>query len=222
MTIDRADCGTIAERLMQLGEYLDRYQRFEHADAMQQPERWRDALNRTVPAQGIGIDGVMKEMGETLIPNGSQIPNPGCTSFITTGASNIGVLATLAGTVASPQRLGLTAFNYLEELSLQWLAEMFGLADNMKGVYSSGGSVANLVALGAARQWAFERRSIDPARDGITRACRIYATRACHHTVHRAAAVLGMGRAAVVTVASDADGRMLPDALLEHIRKYLN
>ena len=217
MTIDRADCGTIAERLMQLGEYLDRYQRFEHADAMRQPERWRDALNRTVPAQGIGIDGVMKEMGETLIPNGSQIPNPGCTSFITTGATNIGVLATLAGAVASPQRLGLTAFNYLEELSLQWLAEMFGLADNMKGVYSSGGSVANLVALGAARQWAFERRSIDPARDGITRACRIYATRACHHTVHRAAAVLGMGRAAVVTVASDADGRMLPDALLEQL-----
>ena len=37
----------------------------------------------------------------------------------------------------------------------------------MKGIYSSGGSVANLVALGAARQWAFERLSINVVEDGI-------------------------------------------------------
>jgi hypothetical protein len=66
-------------------------------------------------------------MGQHLIPNGSQVPKPGCTSFITTGATSAGVLATLSGTVAAPQRVGLTAFNYLEELSLEWMAEMFKL-----------------------------------------------------------------------------------------------
>ena len=39
---------------------------------------------------------------------------------------------------------------------MRWLADMFGLT-SMQGVYSSGGSVANLLALGAARQSAFER-----------------------------------------------------------------
>jgi glutamate/tyrosine decarboxylase-like PLP-dependent enzyme len=217
MNYDKADCGTISRLLLQMGEYLDRYQRFEHDDAMRQPARWRDALNQPVPQQGVGIDNLMEEIGMTLIPNGSQIPNPGCSSFITTGATNAGVLATLAGSVAAPQRLGLTAFNYLEELSLQWMAQMFELPVQMKGVYSSGGSVANLVALGAARQWAFERRGIDPAREGIDRPCRIYVSKACHHTVHRAAAVLGMGRDSVVTIASDSKGRMLPNALMKQL-----
>jgi aromatic-L-amino-acid decarboxylase len=93
----------------------------------------------------------------------------------------------------------------------------------MKGVYSSGGSVANLVALGAARQWAFEQEGVDPANDGISRPCRIYASSASHHTIHRAAAVLGMGRSSVVAIESDDTGRMMPEALenqlLEDVEK---
>jgi len=219
MNTDKADCGNITELLERMGQYLDQYQRFEHADAMQNFPNWIEVLNQPVPQQGVGIEKLLEEIGMTLIPNGSQIPKPGCTSFITTGATNAGVLATLAGSVASPQRLGLTAFNYLEELSLQWLADMFELPETMKGVYSSGGSVANLVALGAARQWAFEKIGKDPARDGINMPCRIYTTEACHHTVHRAAAVLGMGRNSVVTVASDEKGRMLPNALMKELAK---
>ena len=219
MSTDKANCGNIASLLETLGKHLDKYQRFEHDDAMQQHKNWLCALGQPVPQEGVGIEKLIEEIGMTLIPNGSQIPKPGCTSFITTGATNAGVLATLAGAVASPQRLGLTAFNYLEELSLQWMADMFELPKNMKGVYSSGGSVANLVALGAARQWAFEKIGKDPARDGINMPCRIYTTEACHHTVHRAAAVLGMGRNSVVTIASDEKGRMLPNALMKELAK---
>lgn len=222
MNTDKADCGNISPLLMQMGEYLDQFQRFEHEDAMHQPERWRDLLDQPVPEEGVGIQKVMEEFGMNIIPNGSLIPNPGCTSFITTGATNVGVLASLAGSVASPQRFGLTAFNYLEELSLQWLADLFELPKEMKGVYSSGGSVANLVALGAARQWAFEQQGIDPASEGVNRPCRIYVTRACHHTIHRAAAVLGMGRDSVVTIAADDKGRMLPNVLMKQLDRDTN
>jgi len=222
MNTDKADCGNITPLLDKMGKYLDQYQRFEHQDAMQNFSAWIETLNQPVPQQGVGIEQLMEEIGMTLIPNGSQIPKPGCTSFITTGATNAGVLATLAGSVAAPQRLGLTAFNYLEELSLQWMADMFELPQQMKGVYSSGGSVANLVALGAARQWAFERIGKDPARDGVRQQCRIYATKACHHTVHRAAAVLGMGRDSVVTIASDEKGRMLPGELMKQLASDQN
>lgn len=217
MSDDKADCGALSGLLQRIGDYLDHYQRFEHPDAMDRPERWRNHLRGPVPEQGIGIDALVKEIGEVLIPNASLIPKPGCTSFITTGATNAAVLASLAGSVASPQRIGLTAFAWLEELSLTWMAEMFGLPSNMKGVYSSGGSVANLVALGAARQWAMEQRGVDPARDGLRFPCRIYTSAAAHHTVHRAAAVLGMGRESVVTIDSDEMGRMLPGSLMRQL-----
>ena len=222
MNDDRAECGPLSQRLRELGVSLDQYLRFEHPDAMSRYADWHGVLAQALPEQGVGIEQVIGELGATVIANGSPIPNPACTSFITTGATSVGVLASLAGSVASPQRIGLTAFNYLEELSLEWMAEMFELPSTMKGLYSSGGSVANLVALGAARQWAFERIGIDPSRDGVQRPCRIYATDASHHTVHRAAAVLGMGRNAVVSIAADQQGRMCTQALRQQLQADLH
>ncbi|MEZ0149055.1 MAG: aspartate aminotransferase family protein [Candidatus Reddybacter sp.] len=218
MNNEQAECGPITLRLHELGKSLDQYLRFDHPDAMSRYTQWHDALQQSLPEKGVGLAQVIAELGSQIIPNGSQIPKPGCTAFITTGATSAGVLASLAGSVAAPQRLGLTAFSYLEELSLEWMAEMFELPAEMKGLYSSGGSVANLVALGAARQWAFERIGIDPSRDGVQRPCRIYATATSHHTVHRAAAVLGMGRNAVVTIAVDNEGRMCADALRQQLQ----
>jgi aromatic-L-amino-acid decarboxylase len=221
---EQAECGHLTQLLQEVGENLDQYLRFQHPDAMTDPNSWKTALGgssleQSVPDRGIGIEQVVADMGQHLIPNGSAIPKPGCTSFITTGATSIAALAGLSGAIAAPQRLGLTAYNYLEELSLKWMAEMFELPKSMKGIYSSGGSVANLVALGAARQWAFEQIGLDPSLDGVQKPCRIYASNASHHTIHRAAAVLGLGRKAVVGIPVDNQGRMCTKQLQEQIKK---
>jgi len=158
-------------------------------------------------------------MGSQIIPNGSQIAKPGCTSYITSAASDIGSIATLAGIVASPQRIGITAFNHLEGLTLKWLAEMFGLPTGLQGVFSSGGSTANLIGLGAARQSAFEKLGMNPADDGVQRACRVYTTEYAHHTVHRSVAVLGMGRNSVIHIPADDMMRMSPAALRKQLEK---
>ncbi len=208
-----AECDNLPHFLMQLGNELQRFLRFEHGDAMDEPELWQSALRGPLPEAGVGIGPVMDEIGRYLIPNGSKIPHPGFSSYITTGPTTLGALSNFAASIAAPQRLGLTAFQFLEEQSLQWLGEMLALAPHMKGLYSSGGSVANLVALGAARQWAFEQIGIDPARDGVLKPCRLYATASSHRTIHRAAAVLGLGRNAVVAIKEDRDGRMCGDDL---------
>lgn len=214
---EHAEYGEISPYLQQLGEYLDEYLRFQHPDAMCNASNWQSALGGPLPEKGIGIDSLLSDMGRYLIPNGSQIPKPGCTSFITTGASTIGVLATLSGSVAAPQRLGLTAFSYLEELSLDWMAKLFELPPTMKGVYVSGGSTANLVALGAARQFAFEKIGIDVAGDGVQRKCRIYGSNTAHRTIHRAAAVLGLGRSSMVNIPVDDKGCLCPQALRKQL-----
>ncbi len=175
---------------------------------MDEPESWQTALRGPLPEEGVGIGAVMDEINRYLIPNGSKISHPGFSSFITTGPTTLGAVTSFAASIAAPQRLGLTAFQFLEEQSLEWLGEMLSLPPYMKGIYSSGGSVANLVALGAARQWAFENIGIDPARDGVLKPCRIYATASSHHTIHRSAAVLGLGRNAVVAIKEDGEGRM--------------
>lgn len=216
---EHSECGNLQTHLARLGSDLDTYLRFENEDAMVNPERWRSMLQRPLPEQGAGIDTVMNEIGRYLLPNASQIPNPGCTSFITTGATSVGALATLAGAVAAPQRGGLHAFNLLEDLSLQWLAQLFGLRSDLQGIYSSGGSVANLLALGAARQRAFERIGIDPAKSGVQRQTRVFASAESHHSIQRACAVLGLGRDALVKIPCDEQGRLRIDALLARLRE---
>jgi aromatic-L-amino-acid decarboxylase len=90
----------------------------------------------------------------------------------------------------------------------------------MEGVYSSGGSVANLVALGAARQWAFEQRGVDPAAEGTGGTpVAVYASAEAHHTVQRAVAVLGLGRSSVRVVPTDERQRMRTDLLARALER---
>jgi aromatic-L-amino-acid decarboxylase len=216
MRADAAETARLQALLARLGAGLDEFVRFEHPDALHLGARWREALDRPLPAEGVGADAVLAELLQQVIPNGSAVPRPGFSSFITTGATTVGALAATAAAVASPQRYGHTAFNLLEELSLRWLADLFGLGA-MQGVYSSGGSTANLLALGAARQRAFERLGRDPAAEGMDRPAAIYASTETHHTVQRAAGVLGLGRRAVRAITCDRSGRLRVDALREAI-----
>ena len=212
MAREAAETGNLHSLLSRLGAGLDEYLKFEHPDALHPSRLWRERLEIALPQAGVGIQRVLDELVEQIIPNGSAVPRPGFCSFITTGGVAASTLASTAASIASPQRYGLTAFNFLEALSLDWLAQMFGLKD-MQGVYSSGGSVANLLALGAARQSAFERLGRDPAADGVDRRVALYASSEAHHTIQRSAGVLGVGRRAVRLIGCDAQGRMRVDEL---------
>jgi len=209
MPIDKAETGRLQTLLSQIGEGLDEFLKFEHPDALHPGRRWREHLDIPLPREGIGIDAVTAELLEHVVPNGSSVPRPGFSSFITTGGTTAATLASTAASIAAPQRYGHTAFNFLEELSLRWLADLFGLPE-MQGVYSSGGSVANLLALGAARQWTLEQRGVDPAQDGLPTGAqyRIYASTEAHRTIHRSAAVLGLGRNSVREIATDDHQRL--------------
>lgn len=212
MTADSAETRELQTLLSRLGAALDEFLRFEHPDALHPGHVWRERLERPLPQRGAGIDQVTDELIHDLIPNGSPVPRPGFSAFITTGGTTAATLAMTAASVASPQRYMITAFNFVEELSLRWLAQMLEIGE-LQGVYSSGGSVANLLALGAARQSAFERQGRDVAAEGLDRPAAVYATPEAHHTIQRAAGVLGLGRRAVRAVACDGSGRMDVDDL---------
>jgi aromatic-L-amino-acid decarboxylase len=167
-----------------------------------------------LPEHGVGLDAMLDELA-TVVAHGSRISAPGFVGFITTGASTGPAAALAATAVAGGQRYTVHAFNDLEHRSLRWLANLCGLPDGVAGVYSSGGSTAQLVALGTARQATYERLAIDVAEAGAPAAPRgrIYASVLAHRTVHQSAAVLGMGRRSVAPIPVDDDGRVRLDEL---------
>ena len=215
----KAETGAIAAHSARVAEALDAFLA-ETGDALERRPAWSAALDRPLPAAGAGAEEVVAELTELVIPNGARMSDPAFWGWITTGPTTVPTVATLAATVAAPQRYTLTAFNLLEEVSLDWLASLCGLPETMKGVYSSGGSVANLVALGAARQWALEQAGLDPAAEGLDgRQTAIYASAEAHHTIQRSAGVLGLGRRSVRAIATDARGRMDPGALADALER---
>jgi len=216
MKTEQAEMARLETLLSKIGAGLEQFLKFEHNDSFQSISSWKNKLNIALPETGVGIDKVAELLIEDVIPHGSAVPNPGFSSFITTGAITASTLASTASSIAAPQRYHGTAFNYIEELSLEWLAELCGIK-GLKGVYSSGGSVANLIALGGARQSAFEKIGIDPAADGVDRPVSIYASRECHHTIQRSGGVLGVGRHAIKLIECDGQGRMRVEALVEAI-----
>ena len=207
MKFDTAETGNMQALLSRIGLALDEFVRFEHPDAQANGAAWRERLDTVLPQHGVGIDQVTDDLAKVVIPNGSSIPRPGFSSYITTGGTTVAALAATSANIASPQRYNLNAFNLLEEVSLNWLATMCGIGA-MQGVYTSGGSTANLLALGAARQFAFEQCGHDAAASGVDRQVGIYATAEAHHTIQRSAGVLGIGRRAVRPIACNDRGHM--------------
>ena len=166
-----------------------------------------------LPAAGAGLDVVLDELA-AHVADGCRIGMPGWLGFITTAPTTAPVAAVAAASVAGAQRYLYHSFNHLERQAVAWLGELCGVPPTAAGVLTSGGSTANLVALGAARQRAFESIGQDVAEDGLAPVPgRIYCSERAHRTVHRAAGVLGLGRGSVRAVASDPSGHVDPAAV---------
>jgi aromatic-L-amino-acid decarboxylase len=217
---DAAETGHLSEAVERILSALEDFNRFEGPDlAGRQRSTWTAALDQPLPERGVGLDQVLRELAETIIPYGVRIGAPGFCGWITTAPTTAGTAAALAATVAGSQRYFIQPFNSLEMVALRWLATLLGLPSDWQGIFTSGGSVANLVGLGAARQRAFERIGRDPARDGLPQGSRwrVYASSEVHHVVNRAAGVLGLGRRSVASIAVDGAQRID----LDHLREAL-
>ena len=59
------------------------------------------------------------------------------------------------------------AGNFVDDLAVRWLIALLGFPASFAGTFTAGGSTANLIGLGAARQHAGERLGLRPSRDGI-------------------------------------------------------
>src|SRR5690606_18616945 len=97
---DAAETGALTPLLGRIGEALDDYLRFERPDALVTADDWRRRLSRPLPERGVGIAAVAEELAATVIPNGSAVPRPGFTGFITTGGVTASTLASTAASVA--------------------------------------------------------------------------------------------------------------------------
>ncbi len=98
----------------------------------------------------------------------------------------------------------------LENVSLAWLGEAFGLPRSCGGIMTTGATMANFVCLAAARQWWGDHFGLDVAENGLGSAppVPVLSSGYIHAASIKCLSMLGMGRSAVQKFQKDDIGRL--------------
>jgi glutamate/tyrosine decarboxylase-like PLP-dependent enzyme len=108
----------------------------------------------------------------------------------------------------------------LEQVAVHWLRQLFELPEEFGGALTTGATMANFVALAAARNWWAEQQGVDVDEAGLTGLATptILSSGYIHPSAVQAIGMLGMGQGNVERLARDAAGRLDEDALEARLR----
>jgi glutamate/tyrosine decarboxylase-like PLP-dependent enzyme len=157
------------------------------------------ALDEPLPEQGCAPEMAVAEWFARAEPGIVASPGPRFFGFVNGGSTP----AALAGdwlASALDQNAGMwlssPAAAQTELTVLAWLKDLFDLPATWAGALTSGATMANLVGLAAARQWAGERLGFDPAADGLADhpPIPVVSSTEIHASARKSLATLGFGR----------------------------
>jgi aromatic-L-amino-acid/L-tryptophan decarboxylase len=183
----------------------------------------RGQLPSEPPQKPEPFDQTVDDLTRILLPGITHWNHPAFHAYFAITGSGPGILGeAIAAALNVNGMLWRTspAATELEETVVDWLRQLLGLPDDLRGVIVDTASVATMVALAAAR----ERADLEVRQRGLAGRpelplLRIYTSTEAHSSVEKAAITLGLGRDGVRSVATDGQRRMDPDALAAAVRE---
>lgn len=182
-----------------------------------QPEERQDLLEQPLPLEGFPPEEILARFTSAILPHPMGNGHPRFFGWVNSPPAPIGVIAELLAAAMGPSCAGGDhAATYLERCVVRWLMELVGFPlPGSMGLLLSGGSMASLHGLAAARQRAAMQDGVDLRQGGLfgwDAQLTMYMSSEAHTTLRKAAEMLGIGSAAVRIIATDGDFRMsLPD-----------
>ncbi|WP_220139478.1 aminotransferase class V-fold PLP-dependent enzyme [Nocardia sp. GTS18] len=184
------------------------------------PGEVRAQLPAEPPEIGEPFEALLADMDRIVVPGSTQWQHPGFLAYYPSGASGPSALAELLISGLGMQGMlwqTAPACTELEQLVLDWLADLIGLPERFTfaggggGVVQDGASTAMLVALLAALQRA-SRGAV--ARAGVERGRYVvYTSTEANCGFEKATRITGLGSSAIRFVDTRADLSMDPMAL---------
>jgi aromatic-L-amino-acid decarboxylase len=181
------------------------------------------AIATELPLDGVPVDQLVAEC-RTVIDLSRHNGHPRFFGYVASPSTPIGAYADL---IAAALNANVTcwrsgpAATELEQLVVRWLGSLIRYDNDAKGLLTSGGSMANQIALLIA-----SRRKLgdDVSGKGLWNSgppLTVYASEEVHMSIPKAADILGVGRDQVRVVACDHRQRMRVDSLRELIERDL-
>jgi glutamate/tyrosine decarboxylase-like PLP-dependent enzyme len=147
--------------------------------------------------EGVGALEALSQFRDKYEAQLSGSPGPRYLGFVTGGSTPAAIVGDWL-TSAYDQNVGSDGDSIattVERETLRMLRDLFALPEQFEGVFVSGATQANLVALATARQWAAQRMGVDVSEHGLWNMPPIPVMGgAPHASILKAISILGMGR----------------------------
>jgi glutamate/tyrosine decarboxylase-like PLP-dependent enzyme len=175
-----------------------------------------------LPEQGVGASAALRELVE-LRDGFLASSGPRFFGWVTGGVTPAALGGDWLASLVDQNNAdwaGAPLAQELEAVSIRWLLDLFGLPTDWSGVLTTGATMANFVALAAARRWWGLRQGVDVDADGLAGLPRprVLASGYVHPSDTKVLAMLGMGRGTVERLTRDAVGRIDLAALERELR----
>jgi aromatic-L-amino-acid decarboxylase len=192
--------------LERLIEHVDSLPRQPSADVDGGAELAR-SLRERLPEEGAPFERLLELLFERAVPKSFNTAGPGYLAYIPGGGL---VQAGVADLIADVTNrfvgvwMAAPGLVQLEANVGRWFCEMVGYPSSALGLLTTGGSMANLIAIVTARR----ERLPENFLSGV-----LYASDQAHHSVQKAALLAGFPPASVRSVPTDELFRIRPEAL---------
>jgi aromatic-L-amino-acid/L-tryptophan decarboxylase len=177
------------------------------------------AIDSKLSADGRSIEQLIGEC-RTIMDLSRHNGHPRFFGYVASPSTPVGAYADL---IASALNSNITCWRSgsagteIERLVVRWLGALIDYDRDAKGLLTSGGSMANMIALLIAHR---RKSGVDTSRQGLWNSgppMTLYASEEVHLSIAKAADILGFGRDQVRMIACDERQRMRVDLLRQKI-----
>jgi aromatic-L-amino-acid decarboxylase len=203
----------VVELLAEYLEHIEEKPVFPNVE----PSTLTNFFAEPLPQNPSSPEKVLAELQEKLLPYCTHVGHPGYMGLITPSPNPVGIIADF---ICSALNQNIGAYTIgpaavaMERRTVRWLTDLVGYDASAGGNLTSGGMMANFVGLKLARDSVSGDRT---QQDGVREQWAVYASEERHVSVDKAVDAIGVGRAALRALPTDAEFQVRLDALEEAI-----
>ena len=182
------------------------------------PEEVRRCFREPLPQAGCALQEIHRNFMETILPYAAGNAHPGFMGWVHGGGTPVGMLAEMLAAGLNANLGGRDQMPIeVERQMVAWMRELFDFPAQAGGLFVTGTSMANFLAVLVARTAALGNEVRDRGLAGFSHHLTAYTSAGAHSCIAQAMDLAGIGRDALRLIAVDEDYRMRPDILRQAI-----
>ena len=183
------------------------------------PDETRQQFRAGLPESPSDFTVVYDEFTRTIVPYALGNVHPGFMGWVHGGGTPVGMLAEMLAAGLNSNLGGRDhAGIEVERQIVEWTRQIFEFPETASGLFVTGTSMANLMAVLVARRWALGETSRTEGLGGEGMRLRAYTSRSAHSCIARALDFAGLGTDALHVIETDDAHRMNVSSLRTAIR----